>query len=615
MGSPAPVHGQPGAGPLGVRVPMAPPIKGVARGRAPRIRCVRVEVSVFLSYAPEDIAHRDVLVRHLEPLRRAGKVRVWHDGLVQGGEDRAAVVRSELDRAVLVLLLVSADYLATEACAEEMGRALDRSRTDAVRVVPVLLRPCSMGFEPIVKLSRLPTNGLPVTVWPDRDVAWTHVVDSIATLAGGAALTATESAPNRADADRLRLLAKLEDARVRKRRLDAAGVPTREVDDEILALKRGLREGGQLRQGDILGGRYSLLRRLGRGGFATVWEAEDREQHTRVAVKILHAELAGDVTRRERFFRGARIMSELGHPAIVRILATEQQDGGYHYFVMELLAGGDLHAAVLKGEVPAARVVPLILRVGAALSAAHEHPQRFIHRDVKPANVLLDEDGNPKLSDFDLVGGKETTGGTRTGAMGSFVYAAPEMMSRPQEADARADVFGLGMTALFCLHGKALTEDAFYEPKSLLAETGRPAVSEVIAKAIERKADRRFADVRSFCEALAAAAEESERRPPADPPPPVHPSGLSADRSATRAAPPPPSPSVAPASSAPLIAERTTSLLSCRRVVAGKAQRVVAPAEEPAASSPTRRGRRPRAPRNCPRRISRAGVDPSRGCR
>ncbi len=94
--------------------------------------------------------------------------------------------------------------------------------------------------------------------------------------------------------------------------------------------------------------------------------------------------------------------------------------------------------------------------------------------------------------------------------LGSFVYAAPEMLSRPQGADARADVFGLGMTALFCLHGKALTEEAFFDPKGLLDELGRPALAAVIAKAIERKAERRFADVRSFCAAL-QAAEDAER--------------------------------------------------------------------------------------------------------
>src|SRR4029079_18185909 len=117
------------------------------------------------------------------------------------------------------------------------------------------------------------------------------------------------------DDERLVLLAKLEDARVRRRRLVDARVATRDVDEEILALHRQLREGGQLRQGDILGGRYSLLRRVGRGGFATVWEAEDRDLGKRVAVKVLHANLADDADRRDRFFRGARVMSDLSHDA------------------------------------------------------------------------------------------------------------------------------------------------------------------------------------------------------------------------------------------------------------------------------------------------------------
>lgn len=196
-----------------------------------------------------------------------------------------------------------------------------------------------------------------------------------------------------------------------------------------------------------------------------MWEAEDRVQHARVAVKVLHADLAGDETRRARFFRGARVMSELRHASIARVLAPEELDGGFHYFVMELLTGGDLASAVMTGKVPKDRVVPLILKIGEALTFAHEQVDGFIHRDVKPPNILLDEEGNPKLSDFDLVAAKDTTGGTRTGAMGSFLYAAPELLSRPQEADHRADVFGLGMTALFCLHGEPLTDEAFFEPQ------------------------------------------------------------------------------------------------------------------------------------------------------
>src|SRR5262249_47267532 len=157
---------------------------------------------------------------------------------------------------------------------------------------------------------------------------------------------------------------------------------------------------------------------------ASVWSADDRTRKEPVAVKVLHAEMARDESRRERFFRGARVMATLGHQAVVRVLNPGGDDGGWLYFVMELVPGGDLHLAVLKGTVPPDRAIPIVLAVGEALAEAHA--KDIVHRDVKPANVLLDASGAPRLTDFDLAAAGDTTGGTRTGAMGTFLYAAPE---------------------------------------------------------------------------------------------------------------------------------------------------------------------------------------------
>jgi hypothetical protein len=234
--------------------------------------------------------------------------------------------------------------------------------------------------------------------------------------------------------ERTRMLSEqLADAYERKQSLGAAAVDTSEVVQEILRIKREIRSGGQLRPGDRLGdNRYLLIERIGRGGFANVWKALDRKLQRQVAIKALHSELAGDVIRRERFFRGARIMAELDHPAVVRIMEPHGEDDDYHYFVMELVAGGDLRRAVIDRRVDASALVPLLLRLGEALAVAHA--RGLVHRDIKPANVLLTESGDLRLADFDLVSAADTTGGTRTGVLGTLLYAAPELLDRPRRS-------------------------------------------------------------------------------------------------------------------------------------------------------------------------------------
>lgn len=270
-------------------------------------------------------------------------------------------------------------------------------------------------------------------------------------------------------------------------------------------MRRQLREGGRLRAGDALDdGRYLLVQEVGRGGFAVVWNAYDRREQQRVAIKMLHPNLAGDPLRRERFFRGARAMRDLGHAAVVRVHEPEGEDGGFYYFVMELLTGGDLRQAVLANRMANERVLPLLLQVIEAIASAHA--RGMVHRDIKPANILLDGDGNPKLTDFDLVGAADTTGGTRTGALGTVVYAAPECLEKPQEATARADVYGVGMTALFCLSRQELSLSVFRNPERLIARLDcSDRVRDVLRRAVAWEPGDRFADAAELGHALRAA--------------------------------------------------------------------------------------------------------------
>lgn len=303
--------------------------------------------------------------------------------------------------------------------------------------------------------------------------------------------------------EQMRALAEnLEKAYRRLEEQTVAGGETSTVREEILRLRREIRDSGRLQAGDFLAeGRFKLLEPLGRGGFAIVWKAYDRQRHELVAVKVLHGLHAEDRTRRERFFRGARKMAELHHHGIVRVLESHLEDAGNHFFVMEHVDGGDLRQAVLEGHLRRGEILPLILAVGRALSFAHD--QGVIHRDVKPANVLLN--GHvPKLTDFDLVRAFDTTGGTQTqGLLGTFLYTAPEVLSNAKDAGIAADVYSLAMTAVFGYYGRDLPADVWRRPEIFLERIScPPGVREALCHGIAWEPEERPNSVTELCRKL-----------------------------------------------------------------------------------------------------------------
>jgi hypothetical protein len=464
-------------------------------------------IQVFFSYAQKDEALRDSLETHLAALMRSGTIQAWHDRKVIPGTNWQETIDERIAQSSLILLLVSADFLASDYCyGVEMKRAMEMQRSGEAQVIPVILRACDRNLPPLAGLAALPRDGKAVTSWPNQDEAWSDVVQGIRQAIAQLEppppdRTALKSGPDD-------LVEQLEAAQRRKQALAQNGFDVAEVEQEILALRRRLREGMQLKPGTTLGGgRYLLAERLGQGGFGVVWKARDLRLDRLVAVKVLHHHLAGDVIRVERFFRGAREMAALDHPMIVRVLEPRGEDRGHLFFVMELVPGGDLRQAVLQKKVGPEAVLPTVLRIGEALAIAHA--KQVVHRDIKPANILLAEDGTPRLTDFDLVAAADTTGGTRTGALGTFVFAAPECLDRPQEADARADVFGLGMTAIFGLYGADLPVDVLRAPERIIGgltcEPATPAVKEVLNRAVEWRREDRFKDAGELCDQLREA--------------------------------------------------------------------------------------------------------------
>jgi serine/threonine protein kinase/nucleoside phosphorylase len=310
-------------------------------------------------------------------------------------------------------------------------------------------------------------------------------------------------APRYPDGETRHLSVQLDGALERKRQLHKAGASTGQVDREIVALRRLLREGGRLRAGGPLGGdRFLLVESIGQGGFATVWKAFDRKTQETVAIKVLHPNLAGAEERRERFFRGARKMAELKHPAVVRVIEQHGEDEGYYYFVMEYVPGGNLRQAVLDKAISLDKIVSIILRVGEALALAHS--RGVVHRDIKPANILINGQGQSLITDFDLVRALDTTGGTRTGMLGTAAYAAPECMERPQDADPRADVYSLGMTAVFGVYGEDLPFAKIWgNREQFFSQLQCPEpLKKVLFRATSVEPSARYADAAEFISAI-----------------------------------------------------------------------------------------------------------------
>jgi eukaryotic-like serine/threonine-protein kinase len=202
--------------------------------------------------------------------------------------------------------------------------------------------------------------------------------------------------------------------------------------------------------GHLIDGRYQLLRQMGAGGMATIYEAIDTRLDRRVAVKIMHAHLAQDEQFVERFIREAKAAAALSHPNIVAV-----QDQGWNqsgvpavFIVMEMVVGHTLREYLTeRGSIPISDGIKFLLPVLSALGAAHK--LGIVHRDIKPENILVSKEGRIKIADFGLAKGA-LIGSTMTAEssviLGSVSYLSPEQVSRGI-ADSRSDVYSAAITA------------------------------------------------------------------------------------------------------------------------------------------------------------------------
>jgi serine/threonine protein kinase len=180
--------------------------------------------------------------------------------------------------------------------------------------------------------------------------------------------------------------------------------------------------------GRKLGGRYRLDSILGTGGMATVYRAQDLRLERPVAVKVLSAELAADASFAKRFDREARALAALSHPAVVSVFDVGEEEGE-PWLVMELVEGETLAERIERsGGIDPTEAIPILISVVQGLGALHA--AGFVHRDVKPQNVLLSAAGGARLADFGLVRGRGSRALTAPGTtLGTLAYLAPEILA------------------------------------------------------------------------------------------------------------------------------------------------------------------------------------------
>jgi len=301
----------------------------------------------------------------------------------------------------------------------------------------------------------------------------------------------------------------------------------------------------QLAQDTVVAGRYRLLGRLGSGGMADVWCAEDSLLNRRVALKFLHPRFAQDQQFVERFRREASAAAGLQHPNVVGVFDRGSVDGT-HYIAMEYVEGASLKDLIERG-LSVGEGVEIVRQVLAGVRYAHEHG--IVHRDLKPQNVLVDSDGRARVTDFGIAraGASEIT---QTGSvLGTAQYLSPEQ-AQGLPVTATSDIYSVGVLLYETLTGRVPFDADSPVTVALKQVSERPrppselnpavsrALDGVVMRALAKDPENRFASAEEFSQALdaaeadpsgagvgdtaayAAVAAAAGTEPPPPPPPP-----------------------------------------------------------------------------------------------
>jgi serine/threonine-protein kinase len=283
--------------------------------------------------------------------------------------------------------------------------------------------------------------------------------------------------------------------------------------------------------GEVLSDRYEVEELVGTGGMSSVFRAHDRLLDRKVALKVLHQQFTDDADYVERFRREARAVAALSHPNIVTVI-DRGEHGNRQFIVFEYIDGENLKALIQRrGPAPVTTSVELALQIARGLSFAHQ--QGLVHRDVKPQNVLLNGDGQAKVTDFGIARSLDVQHGmTQTGTvLGTADYIAPEQ-AQGQRVDEHTDVYSLGVVLY-----EMLTNEVPFPGENFVAVAMRhineqpppirdkrpdvsPRLEAAVQRAMAKRPEDRFQTMADFCRELEANLAEAQGQTLVAPAPP-----------------------------------------------------------------------------------------------
>src|SRR5919108_5995484 len=256
--------------------------------------------------------------------------------------------------------------------------------------------------------------------------------------------------------------------------------------------------------GTLISDRFRLDEKIGAGGMSTVYRAFDPTLERQVAIKLMHRDISTDPDQLERFRREARAVARLNHPHVVTVIDAGEDEGA-PYIVFEYVEGETLKDRIRRhGRLPVTEAVAYAIEIARALGAAHE--RQIVHRDVKPQNVLIDEEGSAKVTDFGIARSLTEEGLTADGrVLGTTDYVSPEQ-ALGHDVGPQSDLYSLGVVLFEMLtgdvpfHGENQVAVAMKHVREELPDVlmRRPEASSALASIVDRATakdlDRRYQD-------------------------------------------------------------------------------------------------------------------------